>query len=138
LTDDPQLIAGWQPFFTVTGGAAAALAGLLFVALSIHAPEIAEHPPFRYRALATLSIPLVVLVVSALALVPRQTGRSLGLEEFHCYSPPYTLEGAARCDEPDWRERRDAVEREIGVWGRGSCNGISGAPAGRQRTCGRI
>ena len=81
MTDDPQLIAGWQPFFTVTGGAAAALAGLLFVALSIHAREIAEHPPFRYRALATLSIPLVVLVVSALALVPRQTGSSLGLEE---------------------------------------------------------
>ena len=81
MTDDPQLIAGWQPFFTVTGGAAAALAGLLFVALSIHARDIADHPAFRYRALATLSIPLVVLVVSALALVPRQTGSSLGLEE---------------------------------------------------------
>ena len=77
---DPLLIAVWQPFFTVAGGAAAALAGLLFVALSIHVREIAEHPAFRYRALATLSIPLVVLVVSALALLPRQTARSLGLE----------------------------------------------------------
>jgi hypothetical protein len=31
---DPQLIAGWQPFFAASAGAAAALAGLLFVALS--------------------------------------------------------------------------------------------------------
>ena len=81
LDADPLMIAGWQPFFTVAGGAAATLAGLLFVALSIHVREIAEHPAFRYRALATLSIPLVVLVVSGLALLPRQTGRSLGLEE---------------------------------------------------------
>ena len=79
---DPQLIAGWQPFFAVSAGAAAALAGLLFVALSIHAREIAEHPPFRYRALATLSIPLVVLVVSGLVLLRRQT-RFLGLEKWH-------------------------------------------------------
>jgi hypothetical protein len=70
---DPQLIAGWQPFFAVSAGAAAALAGLLFVALSIHAQEIAEHPPFRYRALAMLSIPTVVLVVPGLMLLPRQT-----------------------------------------------------------------
>ena len=40
------------------------------------------HPAFQYRALATLSIPLVVLVVSGVALAPRQTGRLLGLEEF--------------------------------------------------------
>ena len=85
---DPQLIAGWQPFFAVSAGAAAALAGLLFVALSIHAQEIAEHPPFRYRALATLSIPLVVLVVSGLALLPRQT-RFLGFEEL----VPLVLQG---------------------------------------------
>ena len=85
---DPQLIAGWQPFFAVSAGAAAALAGLLFVALSIHAREIAEHPPFRYRALATLSIPLVVLVVSGLVLLPRQT-RFLGLEEL----VPLVLQG---------------------------------------------
>jgi hypothetical protein len=81
IDTDPQLIVGWQAFFTAAAGAAAALAGLLFVALSIHAREIAEHPPFRYRALATLSIPLAVLVVSGIALFPRQTNISLGLEE---------------------------------------------------------
>jgi hypothetical protein len=75
LDIDPECIAGWQPFFIMAGGAAAALAGLLFIALSIHVREIAAHPAFRYRALATLSIPLVVLVVSGLALLPRQTGR---------------------------------------------------------------
>jgi hypothetical protein len=78
---DPLLIAGWQPFFTVAASAAAALAGLLFVALSIHARDIAEHPQLRYRAVATLTIPLAVLVVSGLVLLPRQTGLSLGLEE---------------------------------------------------------
>jgi modulator of FtsH protease len=78
---DAELITAWQPFFTVSAGAAAALAGLLFIALSIHVREIAAHRAFRYRALATLSIPLAVLVVSGLVLVPRQSGRTLGLAE---------------------------------------------------------
>ena len=49
------------------------MAGRLFVALSIHAREIAEHPPFRYRALATLSISLVVSQI-------RADGEALGVK----------------------------------------------------------
>jgi hypothetical protein len=35
--------AAWQNFFVMTGGAAAALSGLLFVAMSLHAKAIMEN-----------------------------------------------------------------------------------------------
>ena len=36
--------ADWHDFFVMTGGAAAALAGLLFLAMSLHAREIIANP----------------------------------------------------------------------------------------------
>ena len=62
--------------------AAAALAGLIFVALSLRVHEISAYPPYRHRAQITLSVLMLALVVAALALFPHQTGTSLGLEEF--------------------------------------------------------
>jgi len=65
-------LEGWDNFFMTTAGAAAALAGLLFVALSINLTRILEIPGLAARAGETF-IPLaVVLIVSLLALVPGQ------------------------------------------------------------------
>lgn len=62
--------AGWDNFFIASAGAAAALAGLLFVALSINLAQILKIPGMAARAGETL-IPLAVtLVFSLLALVP--------------------------------------------------------------------
>ena len=70
----------WHDFFVMTGGAAAALTGLLFVAMSIHLREIAEDTTRRLRARVTLQGLVVALVVSGLALLPGQDVRVFGLE----------------------------------------------------------
>jgi len=42
--------AGWQNFYVMVGGAAAALTGLLFVAMSLHSNVIIAHPLYGTRA----------------------------------------------------------------------------------------
>jgi modulator of FtsH protease len=72
--------ADWEPFFTALIAAAAALTGLLFVAVSINLNQILEHAKFLpARAAETLSTLLLVVVSSALALIPQST-RLLGVE----------------------------------------------------------
>jgi hypothetical protein len=64
--------ATWTAFFTAITGAAAALTGLLFVAVSINLDKILEDTTMLpARAAETLAILLFVLISSALALVPQ-------------------------------------------------------------------
>ena len=77
---DAQFIADWQGFFSMTAGTGAGLAGLVFVALSLHQKGIRAHPPYRYRARSSLASMMGVFVVSSLMLFPRQTSGWLGLE----------------------------------------------------------
>src|SRR5437016_6063253 len=72
--------AAWQNFYLMTGGAAAALTGLLFVALSLQAKAIIGHPLFRDRALASLLSLIGGIWLSAAVLVPGQQPFALGLE----------------------------------------------------------
>jgi hypothetical protein len=78
---DPQIIADWRGFFGMAAGTAAGLAGLVFVALSMHQKGIRAYPPYRYRARSSLASMMSVFVVSSLVLFPGQTGGWLGLEE---------------------------------------------------------
>jgi len=72
--------AVWEPFFTAMIAAAAGLTGLLFVAVSINLERIIKGGRFLpARAAETLATLLLVVVSSALALVP-QSIRLLGLE----------------------------------------------------------
>jgi len=72
--------AAWVPFFTAMIAAAAGLTGLLFVAVSINLDRILKAARFLpARAAETLATLLLVVVSSALALVPQST-RLLGLE----------------------------------------------------------
>jgi modulator of FtsH protease len=70
----------WHDFFLGTIGAAAALTGLLFVAISINLEEILKYPRLPGRAAGTLGILVSALVVSGFALAPGQGSRALGLE----------------------------------------------------------
>jgi hypothetical protein len=73
-------LAYWEPFFSAIIAAAAALTGLLFVAVSINLDRITKGGRFLpARAAETLATLLLVVASSALALVP-QSIRLLGVE----------------------------------------------------------
>jgi hypothetical protein len=73
-------LAAFAGFFTAVTAAAAALAGLLFVAVSINLDNILKGPSMLpSRAAETLASLLFVVISSALVLIP-QNVRLLGLE----------------------------------------------------------
>ena len=78
---DAQIIADWRGFFGMAAGTAAGLAGLVFVALSMHLKGIRAYPPYRYRARSSLASMMMIFVVASLVLLPRQTSAWIGLEE---------------------------------------------------------
>lgn len=71
--------AVWQNFFVMTGGAAAALTGLLFVAMSLHAQTIMENRFYRNRAITTLTSLTSQLLLAGAALIPGVSLVTLGL-----------------------------------------------------------
>ena len=64
----------WHDFFLATAGAAAVLAGLVFVGVSINLDTIMSHPSYGLpgRALEALVLLVAVLIVAILLLVPGQ------------------------------------------------------------------
>jgi len=73
-------ILAWHDFFIGTIGAAAALTGLLFVAISINLDQVLKYPGLPGRAAGTLGMLVGALVVSGFALAPGQSNRVLGIE----------------------------------------------------------
>jgi hypothetical protein len=70
----------WTDFFVAVAGASAALAGLLFVAVSINLERILGEAGLPDRALETVMLLLGALVVSIFGLIPGQSAGALGLE----------------------------------------------------------
>jgi len=73
-------IAEWKDLFVAAAGASAALAGLVFVAVSINLESIIKGKGLPERALVTLMLLVGVLIVSLFGLVPNQSEESLGTE----------------------------------------------------------
>jgi hypothetical protein len=74
------VLSGWDNFLVAELGAAAALAGLLFVAVSINLTRILEFKNLPARAIEALMAFVGVLVVTTLALVPDLSIRAYGYE----------------------------------------------------------
>src|SRR5262245_46969514 len=70
----------WNDFAVAVAGAAAALSGLLFVAVSINLSRILSFPNLPARAGQTLIMLITPLVVSILVLGPGQRRGALGAE----------------------------------------------------------
>jgi hypothetical protein len=71
---------GWGELFLAGAGASAALAGLLFVAISINLERILQGAGLPGRAGEAIVLLVAVLVVSMLGLVPGQSLRVLGMD----------------------------------------------------------
>jgi modulator of FtsH protease len=69
----------WDSFFVAGAGASAALAGLLFVGISISLPTITSSSRLVRRSLEAFVLLVEVLLVSVLALVPDVDRTALGL-----------------------------------------------------------
>lgn len=72
----------WRDYFVMVGGGAAALTGLVVVAMSIHLSEIASDHTHRHRARTILTGLTAVFIRCALALMGGQTARLVATEIF--------------------------------------------------------
>jgi len=70
----------WSNFFVMVGGGAAALAGLIFVAMSIKPEIIIRNTTHKNRAINMLTGFTAVFMACGLALVGEQRLETLGLE----------------------------------------------------------
>jgi len=70
----------WNNFFVMVGSGAAALAGLIFVAMSINPESIIRNPTHKNRAINMLSGFTAVFMACSFALIGNQHLRALGLE----------------------------------------------------------
>ena len=75
---------GWENFFMAEAGASAALAGLIFVGISMNLEKIMANQLFKRFlppiALMALMVLIEVLVISSLMLIPGQPLRAQGIE----------------------------------------------------------
>ncbi|HUI51806.1 MAG TPA: hypothetical protein VLX60_08485 [Terriglobales bacterium] len=69
----------WTNFFITSAGAASALAGLVFVAVSVNVNQLIEFSHLLPRAAATIAALILILVSSVAALIP-QSAPALGGE----------------------------------------------------------
>jgi hypothetical protein len=72
----------WSNYFLMVGGGAAALAGLIFVAMSINLSVIVQNSTHRNRAMNVLTGFTAAFMACSLALIGNQNLGALGLEWF--------------------------------------------------------
>jgi hypothetical protein len=70
----------WQNFFLMVGGGAAALAGLVFIAMSINLSIITQDATHKNRAVATMTGFTAVFMICAFALIGKPNYQWLGAE----------------------------------------------------------
>jgi hypothetical protein len=78
--DAPDAMRGWHDLFVAEAGASAALAGLLFVPISINLTHILEYRHLPSRAVEALLALLSVPMIATFALVPTQSTRAYAAE----------------------------------------------------------
>jgi O-antigen/teichoic acid export membrane protein len=113
----------WSNFFVMVGGGAAALAGLIFVAMSINHAIIIRNATHKNRAINMLTGFTAVFMASSFALIGNQSLTALGFEWLFLWltATAIFIRGLCHCysirDELDWthplatRGRHDLLSR---------------------------
>jgi len=70
----------WHEFFVMVGGGAAAMAGLVFVAMSVNLDVVARDATHRYRAIGTLAGFTSAFMICAFGLMGGQGHQAVGVE----------------------------------------------------------
>jgi hypothetical protein len=70
----------WHDYFAVVGTGAAALTGLVFVAMTLHLDDITRDPVHRHRARTILTGLTAVFIRCALVLMGGQNGQAIAIE----------------------------------------------------------
>lgn len=99
----------WDTFAVIAGGAAAALLGLLFIAISIRLNVFASNVELRNRAGGTLTLFGIVLLLALLLAIPGQSHRVLGVEVV-----VLAVLGGLGLFLLDWRAGRNRGQQVIG------------------------
>jgi hypothetical protein len=73
------MLQEWDNFAVITGSAAGALTGLLFVAVSLNRDRIVGHPGLRAEAAQTLVLFILALLVSVILVIPGMSATVLGI-----------------------------------------------------------
>jgi hypothetical protein len=72
--------AAWRDYFVMVGGGAAALTGLVFVAMTLHLEDIVNHPVHRHRARTILTGLTAVFLRCGLVLMAGQSRQAVAVE----------------------------------------------------------
>jgi hypothetical protein len=75
-------ISSWHDYFVMVGGGAAALTGLVFVAMTLHLEDITTNVVHRHRARTILTGLTAVFIRCALVLMGGQDARAVAVELF--------------------------------------------------------
>jgi len=105
----------WHDFYVMAGGAAAALTGLLFVAMSLHSQAIKAHHLYGPRALATLVSLMTILFIAGAVLIPGQSAAAIGVEVealalYHVVATYRQVRGIRAADMAAYSRRRRFLE----------------------------
>jgi hypothetical protein len=73
-------IGAWHDYFVMVGGGAAALTGLIFVAMTLHLDEITTNPVHRHRARTILMGLTAVFIRCGLVLMGGQSFQAVAVE----------------------------------------------------------
>jgi hypothetical protein len=74
--------AVWRDYFVMVGGGAAALTGLVFVAMTLHLEDIVNNPVHRHRARTILAGLTAVFLRCGLVLMGGQSRQPVAIELF--------------------------------------------------------
>jgi len=74
------MLSSWHDYFMTVGAGAAALTGLVFVAMTLHLEEITKDPVHRHRARTILTGLIAVFIRCSLVLMGGQNAQAVAVE----------------------------------------------------------